>query len=506
MQKDKIYELLNKTLFTWPQHASDKFTIGDSFEGVQIFGATGSGKTSGSGKHIAKSFLKNGYGGLVLCAKPSERNSWEAYIKKAGREKDMVIFSPGRGSFNPIAYEQKRFGKGAGETLNITNLIMSLNNLARNFMAGEGGENSSEKFWDNAVQRAISRMIDLLSLAGEDLTIMNMREVLVNALTRENAEQFFQINNIINDSKSGEADINIAVEKLQFLQKDNYCLRCLLKAIERDDLSKAQDNSRRLVQSYFFKEFALLSERTKSIVTEQFLGLIAPFETGLLQEQFSSDISDNLWPELAYEEGKIIILDFPVKEHLIAGVYAQGIYKFIFQQAMERRDTDKEENPRPCFLWVDESHLFTNPVYDALFQSTARSSLCATVLLTQGINSYYASMGSSRGEARAKSLLMNLTTKVFHASNDHDTNTYASDMIGQDFREMTSIQRKHTEIGQATLAEHLFPKIFPHELAMLEKGGDKSNGFKAEALIFKSPARGWSTKETYLKCKFAQRD
>ena len=173
---------------------------------------------------------------------------------------------------------------------------------------------------------------------------------------------------------------------------------------------------------------------------------------------------------------------------------------------MERRDTEAEENPRPCFLWVDESHLFTNPVYDALFQSTARSSLCATVLLTQGINSYYSAMGSSRGEARAKSLLMNLTTKVFHASNDHDTNTYASDMIGQDFREMTSIQRKHTELGQATLAEHLFPKRFPHELAMLEKGGDKGNGFKVEGLVFKSPARGWSTKETYLRCKFAQRD
>ena len=79
-------------------------------------------------------------------------------------------------------------------------------------------------------------------------------------------------------------------------------------------------------------------------------------------------------------------------------------------------------------------------------------------------------------------------------------------MIGQDFREMTSIQRKQTELGQATLAEHLFPKIFPHELAMLEKGGDRGNGFKVEGLVFKSPARGWSTKETYLRCKFAQRD
>lgn len=506
MQHSKLNALLSKILFSWPGHVSDKFTVGDSLEGIQIFGVTGSGKTSSSGRKIARSFLKEGYGGLVLCAKPDERKSWEEHIKREGRENDMVIFTAGQGQFNPIAYELKRFGRGAGETINIANQIMALNALARNFMSGQGDGQQSEKFWDNAVSRAITRMIDLLKLAQEDLTIMNMREILVNGFTKESAERFKNINDTISSDDAGEIDIQTALQKLEEWQNENFCLHCLIKTIARDDLSQGQEDTRKLVTSYFFKEFALLSERTKSIVVEQFLGLIAPFETGILKEQFSSGISNDLWPELAYEEGKIIILDFPVKEYLLAGVYAQGLYKYIFQQAMERRDISKEHNPKPCFLWVDESHLFTNPVYDAMFQSTARSSLTATVLLTQGINSYYASMGNVKSEAKTKSLLMNLTTKIFHASNDHDTNIYASDLIGQDFREMTSLQRQHIQPGQATISESLFPKIFPHEFTLLQKGGDKSNGFKSEAIVFKSPSRGWSTGETYLKCAFEQND
>lgn len=501
-----IRKVLDTTLFTWPDHNSDRFTIGDSLEGIQIFGATGSGKTSGSGRKIAKSFLKKGYGGLILCAKPDERKSWEEYAKQCGREKDIVIFEPGKGAFNPILYEQERYGKGAGETLNIANLIMTLNSLARNFMASGGGDGRGEKFWDNAVSRAITRMIDLLKLSGEPLTIMNMREILANSLTGDDIKRFEDISKIMDDDKAGEIDHEIAFNDLKKWANENFCLKCLLDLLAKEDLTPSQQETSKLVRSYFFKEFAFLSERTKSIVVESFLGLIQPFESGLLREQFSSTISDDLWPELTYEEGKIIILDFPVKEHLLAGVFAQGIYKYIFQQAMERRQIAKEDNPLPCFLWVDESHLFINPVYDALFQSTARSSLVATVYLTQGINSYYSVMGGTHSTAKTKSLLMSLTTKIFHASNDYDTNVYASELIGQDFKEMASVQRKNIEPGMATLSEHLYPKVFPHDLGALEKGGDKSNGYKAEAIIFKSPSRKWSTGDTYIRCKFDQNE
>jgi len=59
----------------WTDHRAlvnlggDSWRIKDACEGTMIFGGTGSGKTSGSGRALATSFLSAGFGGLVLCAK-----------------------------------------------------------------------------------------------------------------------------------------------------------------------------------------------------------------------------------------------------------------------------------------------------------------------------------------------------------------------------------------------------------------------------------------------------
>ena len=54
----------------------DPWRIRDACEGVQVFGAPGSGKTSGPGAALAKAFLSYGFGGVVLTAKPGERQLW----------------------------------------------------------------------------------------------------------------------------------------------------------------------------------------------------------------------------------------------------------------------------------------------------------------------------------------------------------------------------------------------------------------------------------------------
>src|SRR5258706_722042 len=78
---------------------TDPFRLQDAVEGCIIFGATGSGKTSGSGETIAKSLLRNGCGGLVLTAKSSEAPLWERYCRETGRE--LIVFSPSSGrTFN----------------------------------------------------------------------------------------------------------------------------------------------------------------------------------------------------------------------------------------------------------------------------------------------------------------------------------------------------------------------------------------------------------------------
>jgi hypothetical protein len=69
-------------------------TLDDCTCGTFITGTTGSGKTSGSGKFIAKSYLRKGMGGLVLTVKNDEKNTWIQYAKETGRLADLVIFSP----------------------------------------------------------------------------------------------------------------------------------------------------------------------------------------------------------------------------------------------------------------------------------------------------------------------------------------------------------------------------------------------------------------------------
>src|ERR1041385_5891553 len=90
---------------------NDPWTIREACEGTAAFGATGSGKTSGSGAAIAKSFLLAGFGGLVLCAKRDESELWKRYCRETGRSGSLAIFGPQQPSrFNFLNYELNRYG------------------------------------------------------------------------------------------------------------------------------------------------------------------------------------------------------------------------------------------------------------------------------------------------------------------------------------------------------------------------------------------------------------
>ena len=62
------------------------FTIADALTGVAVFGATGSGKTSGTGKHLALGYLGSAaeMGGIVLCAKKDEARQWQQWACEDG--------------------------------------------------------------------------------------------------------------------------------------------------------------------------------------------------------------------------------------------------------------------------------------------------------------------------------------------------------------------------------------------------------------------------------------
>lgn len=249
------------------------------------------------------------------------------------------------------------------------------------------------------------------------------------------------------------------------------------------------------VCNYFYSEFSKLDPKTRSIVTESFLGLAEPFTSGILKDHFSSNT--NLYPETTFE-GKIIVLDFPVKEYLASGVYAQGIFKLLWQQATERRNPN--EKLLPIFLWVDESQLFLSD-YDQIFQTTARSSRACTVFISQNISNYYSAIGGQNPRPKVDSLLGNLGTKVFHANNDAVTNKWASETIGQDLINLggISVGKDHS----SSLRQQLLHQVKPMDFTVLASGGPENN-FLVEGIVTVA-GRKWGNKKNYLKSTFSQK-
>ena len=87
----------------------DVLTLRDLFEGTQVFGGTGSGKTSGSGKTLAYALLRSGCGGLVLTTKPGDAKEWTKYAEDCRRSSDLALISPGcENSIDFMQYEHER--------------------------------------------------------------------------------------------------------------------------------------------------------------------------------------------------------------------------------------------------------------------------------------------------------------------------------------------------------------------------------------------------------------
>jgi hypothetical protein len=177
----KTGDLLSQELFRWSPR--DPFTIRDLVRSVAIFGATGSGKSSGSGYQIAKALVSNTgrrhrnewgdyggqIGGLILASKPEDRDFWQAIFRKAGRLNDLVIFNPqSQWRFNFIDYVQQC----GGDTRDITKAIMVIGETL------ERGDNpNQEKFWGEQNRRMIHNAVEVIRLAKGQVTAPDLQRL-----------------------------------------------------------------------------------------------------------------------------------------------------------------------------------------------------------------------------------------------------------------------------------------------------------------------------------------
>lgn len=466
---------------------TDAWTLKDACEGVQIIGGTGSGKTSGSGKAIAKSYLENGFGGLVLTVKPDEAEQWAAWADETGRKNHLLFVRPGLNRvFNLLDYELNRpYG---GETENIVDLFSRIIEITSQSDLADG-ENA---YFYLAAQQLLRNAIDLCKLAANRVSIPMVYEVIATAPTSPKEV----------DNKEW--------------QQSSLCFKYLSLANEAYR-HKPFNYDLDMCMRYFLSEYPRFGDRLRASITTIFTACADPFMRGFLRNFFSSDVKEGFQhvdPILALK-GAIIVFDCPIKRYGLVGRVAQSLYKMMFQQAMERRNLH-EDGGRPVFLWADENQNFING-FDVEFQQTARSSRVLTVYLTQNISNYHVSLGQGdHGKAQATSILGNLSTKIFHANSDFATNEWASNVFGADWQFYGSVNSGASDNASDTgfssgsssgtsFSEQRRNILEPREFTLLAKGGEE-NDFIVEAIVHQA-GRIWnSTGENYIRVQFSQKD
>ena len=470
---------LRRPIIFFSEH--DAWTIGDACEGTQIFGGTGSGKTSGSGATIARSFLSAGFGGLVLTVKKDEREHWERLCYQAGCSDALLVVYPQSGfKFNFLDYELNRSGLGAGMTENLVNLFYTVMEVADK---GKGG-GGSDAYWDRTLKQLLRNAIDLITIARGSISVVDIYDLIQSAPYSQEE---------VRDRR---------------WQTSSFCFELIMEA-ERKSKTRSRELDLEVTSRYWLSEFSSLAERTRSIIVSSFTSMADCFLRGTLRDMFCTET--NFVPELA-QQGAIILLDLPVKEYGEIGLYAQVLFKQIFQQSIERRVIS--ESPRPVFLYVDEAqYLFSE--YDKLFQTTARSSRACTVYLTQNLPNYITALSGSDSRSRVDAFMGNLQTKIFHSNGDTVTNEWAANMISKtkQFRKnlssstsqdgsnfMPDVTGRQSGFNQSETVDY---QVLPHEFTTLKKGG-RDNNLIVEGIIFQG-GRVWEqTGKNYLYTAFQQ--
>lgn len=456
----------------------DPFTVRHAVEGVQIFGETGSGKTSGSGAALAKAYLQAGFGGLVLTAKPGEAGRWREWAEDCGREEALLVMdASGAECFNLLEYEAHR--PGGGYTANLVELLSEVTRAIRGQAQHQASQN--EAYWQGALESLLRNAIDLARLSGAPLSLLLLDRIIRTAATSQ-AEL----------ESPGWREGSVCWELMQ------RCARRSLGPAEQADFDEAF-----FYWTHLFP--VMLSDKQRGSIVSMFTGIAEELLRHPFRELFSGATS--FVPEQTHD-GLIVLLDFPVQLYGRVGRIAQMLVKRVWQEALLRREPTAES--RPAFLYADEAQHFVSE-YDARFAATAREHRGAMVYLTQNLPGYEQALGGAERGA-LHTMLANLNTKIFHANTDAKTVEWASALFGKQPVTSANLSTSHTrqEDGSTGELETLSVSTQWQELVRpeafqygLRKGG-QGHGFRVDAYILQSGRIWASTGTPALKATFIQ--
>lgn len=362
----RLFEIQNPDELEWndsdplinfgiPGSDEDVWKIRDANEGVLIFGAVGSGKTSGSGSAVATALLQAGYGGLVLTAKTDEAERWLRLCERTGRAADCIHITPRSGhKLNVLRYEIER----PGERLSVTDDLVALLRCINGVVSRSKRNSAADDFWTLAPNKLMKNLFEIFYIAREPFSINNFTR-FINRAALQPGKPWQQIEYFSKVITAAQANAQKGSEEDQ---------RMFAEAFE-----------------YWTKSFAAMPDITRGGVVASFDSMAEIMNGRGIYEMLCTET--NLTPETILS-GKIVILDFPVKESSQGGLMVQATWKLLFEQAIERRTDKNKSTARPVFLWEDEGHEFFSQ-HDVRFQPTARDCRACHVIMSQNLHNFY---------------------------------------------------------------------------------------------------------------------
>ena len=370
----------------------DFLTVHDSFQNFIAFGDTGSGKTTGPLQTGTNSFIRAGFGGVLMCVKIGAAADYIRWATDAGREQDVIHFGIGKGhSFNFLDFASNRAGD---KTLVVEDLVHVLTETMEVIDRQKAVEDAFFKPASHGVLRAA---ITTLFIVRGRIELHELAQML-SSLPRDG-----------NDLQAGTS----------------YCARMLRKAWEKVKGGPDEEQVRRVI-TFFGVDWANYAIDTRESIRATAQVVINELTHEPLLSLFGKSTTVSPADVL---DGKLVVVDIPVVLRERTGKVANTIWRTSVQRAILARPIPSHreaDSVRPVFILGDEAqYLVTSG--DQLFVSSSREHRGITFFATQTINSLIDVIG----QPATKALLGGLRNVFLNRTNDADTANWFRDSMNQ---------------------------------------------------------------------------
>lgn len=470
---------LDRAVFRWTKR--DVFSVRDLLNGgLLILGITGGGKSSSSGKQIARALVRdrNSFG-LIMAAKPEDLPMWKNIFAEKGQSRRLLVFDADK---SPLRFDfLGEAGRYGGDSREITKCITTIGESLQNGDRGKGGENAA------------------FFLAQQERLIHHAVEILKVGRGTVNASDLHQF-------------ISTAAQSGQQLADPTWRQCFHSKCIEAAFLAKKSKQGAHDLQQavdYYCQEFPAMADRTRSSILSGVFGTLFVFNSGMVHERVST--TSNFSFEQMRRKRQWLLVNTSPAVYGDSGAFIGAGFKYLMQRFVLR--TEARPSDPINVIWCDEAQNWTNQ-FDAEYIAQCRSHRGCMVFLTQSLQSFHTSMNSESANRQTLSLLGNFGNRIFHGLGDTETAEWASKTLGH---------RLETHIGGSTQpAESIFDQLMGYTQStssfstqyepVLQPGvfmnglrsGGPANRYLCDAIVVR-PGMPFSNGENWLQVTFSQR-